>query len=148
VFTDGESDCVARLELAPSGLAIRRHRSGVHRLGRADPRVTLSNHASAPAPVDRMAVDIPGERVAGENGKGHRDQKVSAPFPRQMLGGFGPLTTTDILNSDFRVGLPGFEPGTSASRTEPGRILSVSVLRRIAENVLVTCQISESPPDR
>ena len=58
-----------------------------------------------------------------------------------------PLPRTPC-NRDFRVGLPEFEPGTSASRTEPGRVLALPVLRRISENVLVTCQISESPADR
>ena len=42
------------------------------RLGHADPRVTLSIYASAPASVDRKAADILGERFFGENSNGHR----------------------------------------------------------------------------
>ena len=43
------------------------------RLGHADPRVTLSIYASAPASVDRAAADILGERFFGENRNGHSD---------------------------------------------------------------------------
>jgi integrase len=42
------------------------------RLGHADPRVTLSIYASAPASVDRTAADVLGERFFGGNGNGHR----------------------------------------------------------------------------
>ena len=41
------------------------------RLGHADPRVTLSIYASAPASVDRAAADVLGDRFFGENGTGH-----------------------------------------------------------------------------
>jgi integrase len=41
------------------------------RLGHADPRVTLSIYASAPASVDRAAADVLGERFFGESGNGH-----------------------------------------------------------------------------
>jgi integrase len=40
------------------------------RLGHADPRVTLSIYASAPASVDRVAADVLGERFFGESGNG------------------------------------------------------------------------------
>lgn len=38
------------------------------RLGHADPRVTLSISASAPASVDRAAADVVGERFFGGDG--------------------------------------------------------------------------------
>ena len=41
-------------------------------LGHADPRVTLSIYASAPASVDRTAADILGERFFGQNRRGRR----------------------------------------------------------------------------
>ena len=40
------------------------------RLGHADPRVTLSIYASAPATVGRAAADIIGERFFGSDGNG------------------------------------------------------------------------------
>ncbi len=43
------------------------------RLGHADPRVTLSIYASAPASVDRAAADVLGERFFGENGNAQPD---------------------------------------------------------------------------
>jgi len=41
------------------------------RLGHADPRVTLSIYASAPASVDRAAADVLGDRFFGDNGNRH-----------------------------------------------------------------------------
>jgi integrase len=40
------------------------------RLGHADPRVTLSIYASAPASIDREAAAAIGERFYGERGDG------------------------------------------------------------------------------
>ena len=72
----------------------------------------------------------------------HRRRRASVPrlepaSPRQSLRhsaptgseAFGALVTATTLNRDFRVGLPGFEPGTSASRTEPLAISPVLIRR-------------------
>jgi len=60
-----------------------------------------------------------------------------------------PVLISGVLtNSTFRVGLPVFEPGTSASRTEPWAISSVLVRRRTLENVLVNSDIFDPSADR
>jgi hypothetical protein len=87
-------------------------------LGHAGLQVTLAIYASAPASVDRAAADAIGERF-----RRRRDQ-------------------------DFRVGLPGFEPGTSASRTEPWATSPVLVRRRILEKILVNGHILDPSADR
>jgi integrase len=42
------------------------------RLGHADPRVTLSIYASAPAPIDWEAAAVIGERFFGDRGDGRK----------------------------------------------------------------------------
>ena len=60
-----------------------------------------------------------------------------------------PVLISGVLtNSTFRVGLPVFEPGTSASRTEPWEISPLLVRRRISENVQVNDQILDPQADR
>ena len=56
--------------LVVGGIDVKRTQT---RLGHADPRVTLSIYACAPAPVDRAAADILGRRFFGENCNSHSD---------------------------------------------------------------------------
>lgn len=65
------------------------------RLGHADPRVTLSIYASAPASIDREAADAIGERFFGDNDNGTRARSfraISAPIARRHSKGWPPPT--------------------------------------------------------
>jgi hypothetical protein len=73
-----------------------------------------------------------------------RNPQIFAPSLRRTRA----AQISEPLTGVFVVGLPGFEPGTSASRTEPWSISPVLVRRRISENVQVNVHILDPSADR
>ena len=106
------------------------------RLGHSDPRMTLAVYASAPVEADRAAADRLEERFFGPTG-GHASARETRPvaparnapcpeissdlrakYAPNRLPGANQPGRRPRLTCRFVVGLPGFEPGTSASRTQ------------------------------
>ncbi len=84
-----------------------------------------------------------------EPGQFLRRQLHTATLRSRELTYGGPLRpAATALNRHLRVGLPGFEPGTSASRTEPGPIWPAFVGPAVSENIQLDADMRGFSADR